>query len=82
MCLPSAKLLCGELSVEVVGNLLWERYLKVGNVMAAFSALGGDFLFIAFIVLHIWYGRTCDPASPCLSPMFIPVLVISSFICC
>ena len=57
------------------------------KVMASFSAFGGDFSSIAFIVLHslegsvIWSSVSTNCFHVFLRCSFV-VLVISSFICC
>ena len=57
------------------------------NVMASFSALVGDFLFIALIVPHNLKGSDLrsSVSTNCLHVCLrcsVVVLVISSFICC
>ena len=51
----SAQLSSGELSVEIVGDLLWGGYLRAVKC-ASFSALGVDLPSIALKVLHSFVG--------------------------
>ena len=64
--------------MDVVDNFLLGKILESLNVMASFSALGGDFQSIPLIVLH---GLVGSDLWLILS-MFVHSLFWCSFICC
>ena len=82
----SAKLWCGEQSVEIIGNMFWGRYLSVIKSDGFFLSIWRWFA-VYWLYSSPQFGRICPVVHclhelfPCVSLMFV-VLVISSFICC